>query len=146
MGIIRAALFVPLFFLAGIHIARADLPPPGDYVEECTVARKEQSGTTCEQCKNSYKSFQGDDPCKTKYAETNFEYVCKGWGASVWTEVWCAEPACPDDNEPDSGCSYTHSKIGEFAPMTLPIGLGIVVIAVARKRRRDERSQHPRNQ
>ena len=139
MNIIRVALFAPLFFLAGISAARADMPPPDDYVEKCTVALKEQTGTTCEACQNSYESFQGNDPCKTKYTGTNFTHVCKSWGASAWTEVWCDGPPRPESDDSDSGCSYANSSLGKSAQLTVPIGLGLIALAFARKRRQRER-------
>lgn len=137
MNIVRIGLFAPLFFLAGISTARADVPPPDDYVEQCTVALKEQPGTTCEACQNSYESFQGNDPCKTKYAGTNFTKACKSWGASVWTEVWCDGPPRPDSADSDSGCSCTHVGIGKSAPVTVPVGLALVALAFARRSRRN---------
>lgn len=139
MSIVRIALFAPLFFLAIISVARADVPPPDGYIEQCTVARKEQPGTTCEACPNSYESYQGNDPCITKYTGTKFAKACRSGGASFWTEVWCDGPPRPDgaDSDSDSGCTCTHVSIGKSAPTTVPIGLGLVVLACAKRRRRN---------
>ncbi len=101
-------------FLTGIALsagylptAWADVPPPSDYVEECTVAKKQVSGMACVACQNDYRSFATDagDPCQTQYAGQGYAKLCKSWGASVWTEVWCR-------GEPDAGNNVTPTPAG----------------------------------
>jgi len=86
--------------------ASADIAPGPFYREDCSVDRKEQEGTTCETCSGSYEDgdtgFVGDeDSCVSKFDDSDYEYVCKTYGASFWSEVWCDGPP----REGACGCS-----------------------------------------
>lgn len=65
--------------------SRADLPPPDDYVETCTLEKQQQAGETCKGCKADYS----DPTACTKEFSSDYTYRCKDWGASVWMEIWC---------------------------------------------------------
>lgn len=66
--------------------ARADIPPPPGYTEQCTVAKqckKSEEGDAC-------RAWHGDrEVCQKRHASDGFVYKCKTRGASVWTEVYC---------------------------------------------------------
>ena len=76
-------IVVALLALAGV--ARADLPPPPDIVEACTVAVC-PTGTTGQTCA---ASFEGRGDCEALEAK-GYVRACKSAGASVWTEVMCS--------------------------------------------------------
>jgi hypothetical protein len=73
--------------------ARADVPPPEGYVEQCSAARQQSAESHCEEC----GTYHGDrDRCVNQYASTPFTKRCQSAGASVWTEVWCRPRAAGD--------------------------------------------------
>ena len=78
-------------------IALADIPPPSDYVEACTVelACGEKDGVLCG---SSY--FGEPDACANEHAPSGYTKACGTRGASVWDEVWCRPkdwvPSPPD--------------------------------------------------
>ena len=82
--------------------AHADLPPPPNYVETCTIVKQckpGEEGTTCG------TFFREPDKCRKLHASDGFILKCRTRGASVWSEVYCrpkgkatkraAEPAAP---------------------------------------------------
>lgn len=131
----RIALLSGLFFLAAIPAARADLPPPDGYVEECTVDNKEQPGTQCEACKNGPGGGGSTNVCIDKYTGTKFAYVCKTWGASFWTEVWCDGPPRPDEPAEEEGCSCAAPGLGAPAKVGIPVAMAMFVLLLGRRRR-----------
>lgn len=66
--------------------AWADVPPPDDYVEACTVAKQETSSTECLACKAYYGATTR---CQTMLEPYCFSKTCKSYGGSAWTEVFC---------------------------------------------------------
>lgn len=77
--------------------AHADVPPPEDYVETCTVERQQTAGSECVECLVTYQDF---DACKKTYEPQGYERRCQTHGASVYTEVFCREATAP---EPGTG-------------------------------------------
>jgi hypothetical protein len=76
---------------------RADMPPPADYVENCTIPKQETAATECMEC----RAYYGEpDRCAVMLVNYCFTKVCKGWGASVWTEVLCRSRAVQAANVP----------------------------------------------
>jgi hypothetical protein len=69
-----------------VRVAKADVPPPPNYVESCTVAkqcRPGEEGTTC-------GTYHGEpDKCRKLHASDGFVHKCNTRGASVWSEVYC---------------------------------------------------------
>lgn len=129
----RIAPLSLVLFLCNVAPALADMPPPPGYEEKCTVALKEQPGTTCKECRNGPGS--GDlEQCKKQFAGTKFTYVCQTYGASFWTEVWCDGPP-----REDTGCSC--SQLG-VAPRTAFAGAlaGLAALVLALRRRRATRN------
>ena len=132
---------------------RADLPPPDDYVEECTV---EKAQTRTKQACQSCSAWHGDaDACTKQFAGSTFAHECRSYGASTWSEVWCdpkqaagadvvgaglkndAEPAPAPDAPPPSAASSRGCAIGHGDGRGgAPAGLAIAVLVLARRRRR----------
>ena len=66
--------------------ARADVPPPDGYVETCTLANKQTATSECLACAADYNNFGRCSPLLSPYC---YSKVCKTWGASAYTELWC---------------------------------------------------------
>ena len=95
-----------MMFLLIAQTALADVAPGPLYREDCTVQKKEQEGTTCQTCSGSMSgSDTGLPECEATFADTDYTYVCKTYGASVWTEVWC-------DGPPRDGCAHARGGAG----------------------------------
>jgi len=63
----------------------ADIAPPQEYVEECTLERQQGPEEECRVCD---ASFKGRDDCLALGAQ-GFEHRCRTYGASIWKELWC---------------------------------------------------------
>ena len=134
--------------------ALADLAPPDDYVEECTLEKQQVDGLTCVACDNGYDN-SGD--CENLYGGEYTTSNCQSWGGSFWTEVWCkgeatapaedtstepneeTSPTTPtDDKDESSGCSVSTSVAGGSGGGLMASGLFAALlgfVAVARRRR-----------
>ena len=66
--------------------AAADIPPPDAYVESCTIAKQQPTGSDCLECKDDY--YQ-KDRCSTLLGSYCYTQRCKTWGASAWTTILC---------------------------------------------------------
>ena len=133
-----AAIVVPLAVLFAAAPARADIPPPDDYVEPCTLEQQQRAGIECVACASTFASM---DKCQTELAPLGFAHACSTYGASVWTEVWCrpqGSAAVPVRGPvAATGCS----RAGDH-PGGVVTALGLVGLAGAwamRRRRRDRR-------
>ncbi len=76
--------------------ARADLAPPPNYVESCTIenAPKDQE---CHRC----GAFFGNRTwCSDELASYGFSQQCRTRGASVWGEIWCRPKAATNKAVP----------------------------------------------
>lgn len=92
--------------------ALADVAPPPDYVETCTVDKQQKDGLTCKECSTGRET---SDKCKNEWGAKGYTKACKALGATVWKEIWCKsdgsskEPAGdkdaakPDNTSKDSG-------------------------------------------
>jgi hypothetical protein len=77
-------------------LALADLAPPRNYVESCTLEKRQRAGQECVACRASY---MGREQCEPHEAQ-GFASVCKSRGASVWNEVLCKPKVGGDDESP----------------------------------------------
>lgn len=68
-------------------LAFGDIAPRPGYVERCTIPAHQNRGQECRAC---LSSFQGRKDCD-QLAEQGYSHVCRGYGASVWQEVWCRQ-------------------------------------------------------
>lgn len=136
-----ASLFLSAALFTPPPAARADMPPPDDYVEECTIEKQQKPGMECNTC----GAWHGDrEACDKTLGVQGFRKMCKGWGASAWTEVWCKGEASSTPDQPDPkpaetpgpGSSEPQKKsgcdVGDAAPSALLAVLG----AFALRRRR----------
>lgn len=111
------SLFVLTLSVCFASVALADVVPVAPAPETCTVDKKEQEGTVCEECVTTPSP---DEPCEDQYEGTDFEYVCSSDGVSVWTEVWC-------DGPPREGCSMAGPGAASLVALLLA-GLGLVAV------------------
>jgi MYXO-CTERM domain-containing protein len=116
------SIVVLLMTLTFAATAWADVAPGPGYVEDCTVGKKEQAGTTCEECASG-RDREGE--CEEFYADTDFEYACQTSGATVWTEVWC-------DGPPRPGCSLSPEAAASPA---VAFALATLALLLIRRRR-----------
>ena len=84
----------------------ADVPPPEDYVETCTLEAQTESGAECVECDADFET----NTCADMYEAEGFTKSCQTWGASVWTEVWCK----PGAEAPEAGAEAPEA--GAEAP------------------------------
>lgn len=122
--------------------ALADVAPPPDYVETCTVDQQQGDGETCVSCEVSFEDFEA---CINTYEPQGYELRCKTAGASVYSEVFCmanqggaagagAEPtndASESDSDGEASCSLSPRSERGSAVWLLLVGL-----ALAWRRRR----------
>src|SRR5690349_24233643 len=66
--------------------ARADLAPPADFVETCTLEKQASAGQECQACRAYYGNH---DHCSNSLSALGFAQKCRSRGASTWSEVWC---------------------------------------------------------
>jgi MYXO-CTERM domain-containing protein len=137
---VRGLLFGIALSACYLPTALADVPPPDGYVEECTVAKKQVSGRSCAACQNDYRSFATSavDPCQSQYASQGYEKICKSWGASVWTEVWCRGEADAGNEvtpPPAGGCGCRASARNARGPFLGMLILGALFATRFHKRR-----------
>ena len=79
-------LAVALTVLGVAGSALADLAPPDDYVENCTVETQQAAGETCVTCEVTFEDFEA---CANTYEPQGYAKRCKTWGSSVYSEVFC---------------------------------------------------------
>ncbi len=82
VGLLTACLAI----LGAARSAQADVAPPDDYVETCTVEEQQGAGETCVTCQVSYEDFEA---CATTYEPQGYTKRCKTAGASFYSEVYC---------------------------------------------------------
>lgn len=94
---IAAALSAAVAVSASAPRARADVPPPAGYVEECTVERQCPGGRAC-------GTFHGESnaECAQAAKEVGMEERCHSWGATVGGSVFCPKGA-PVPSKPEKG-------------------------------------------
>ena len=125
----KSALLALMLLFVPSGAALADIPPPDDYVEKCTVENHTQPGVTCESC----SAWHGDqDACVKSLGTKGFAKRCETYGASAWSEVWCkgeptatAEPKAAEtpgvatSDPKKSGCDAGGSSL--LALLALPV-------------------------
>ena len=120
-----------LAFLLLIATAFADIAPEDDYVEECTMENMIDGGSECESCTNSMEENQNSEACATLEAQ-GLVKQCQTYGASFWTEIWCAEGKGIDtQKETETGCNAA-SVAALVSPLLLTL------IALRRRERPEE--------
>jgi hypothetical protein len=114
--------------------AYADVAPPENYVETCTMEKQQTGNLECFPCSGTMSAGAADsgiegmceDPAT--YEADGYEKKCQTAGASNWTEIWCrpgsADPVADASTEESKtssdgdGCSVTaagrENTIGVF--------------------------------
>jgi hypothetical protein len=107
--------------------ARADVPPPDDYVEVCTSELQARPGETCVTC----TAVQADTTCETTWTAQGYHRRCSQWGATVRNELWCdGDPPLVDQPTMNSAPANTEMvMIGAIAGVGC-CALGVAVLAV----------------
>lgn len=99
----RLAILIPPLVLTALFVyctspARADVAPPPDYVEQCTVANHQAPRTECVQCGEAYHG--APKACENRYTQAGYSLACRTGGASVWQEIWCRPVGTAPGPEP----------------------------------------------
>jgi hypothetical protein len=140
---ISAALFVAAAL--STPAARADVPPPSGYVEECTVERQCPGGRSC----GTYHG-ESNPECAKAAQEAGMEERCHSWGATVGGSVFCPKgaPVPKKTEKPEKsdkpapraggcgGCATSAGgeAIGPASTLAIAIAIGAVVRRVRRTR------------
>ena len=112
--VVTGGLLVGAFGLASAP-ARADLPPPADYVESCTVEHQSAAGKECVLCGEAY--YAKPDACE-RHKAGGYEKSCRTRGASTWKEVWCRKATGAAAPTPSAAASAPVASTGaEPAPL-----------------------------
>ncbi len=113
--------------------ARADVPPPSDYVETCTLEKQCTGGTMC-------GVFRGETNAECAGAAKAKSMVerCQTWGANTSTAVFCPKdaPVPPPETKKKSGCASCQigSRSDVDGSLAAIFGGAIVALALARRR------------
>jgi hypothetical protein len=117
---------------AGVLVAgsaHADVAPPPDYDEPCTIARQQTPGEQCQAC----DAWHGDrEICaRTLASSAGWAKRCQTRGASTWTEIWCRSASAPPPptatdrpNPPDDptiGPAPHDNRFAEPPPPARPV-------------------------
>lgn len=86
LKVISRVFFLTVIMFGSASIVSADVAPPPDYVEDCTIENQQGADETCISC----NTYHGEpDACSEQYEPQGYEHRCNTAGASVWDEVWC---------------------------------------------------------
>ena len=108
--------------LTVVGSARADIPPPPDYVEQCTVANWQTTTSECLTCRGSYSSTVRCGRLLSPYC---YSKLCQTYGGSNFTELWCRTkgegvPAVP--SEILAALTASTYPLPDGGPATVPSG------------------------
>lgn len=85
-----------VFLLALIAMpAYADVAPPDDYVETCTLQKQQTGGLECFECSGTMSAGAADSGIEgmceapATYEADGYTQKCQTAGASNWKEIWC---------------------------------------------------------
>ncbi len=108
-----------LLVLTLTGVAFADVPPPEDYVETCTVARQQKVGETCVAC-----SVSMSDPtvCSTQYEPQGYALRCRTSGASVFSELYCRATDPSTQTATQTSTDSNASEDGDGCAVKTPLG------------------------
>lgn len=133
-----AVLVALLGVIAFPRVARADEPPPDDYVEECTAERQCPGGRTCVAVRG-----KPSPECASAATGAGMEERCHSWGAMSSNVVFCAmgaeRPASRRGGR-GKGCGGCSGAGAGFDGGTLGGG-SVIAIALAVAARRGARGR-----
>ena len=145
-----------LLFLICIPLSQswADIPPPKDYVETCTIAHQSQNGAECVECSASFES----DDCNVRVEGEGFSKTCQTWGGSFWTEVWCrgggkspaeeksdqtptapSSPAPSSDSTPSDSTPSKSKSCSQLDQPPMLLWITVLFCAILSRRVRNQR-------
>lgn len=123
--VLAFALLVSSLSVASVaSVARADVPPPSDYVEQCTPEIQCKGGRVC-------GTFHGEAnaECAKAATEAGMEQRCTSWGATVGSAVFCPKGAAVP--EPPKAAPAKKGCGGCVTASTSANGDGLAVGAIA---------------
>ena len=94
--------------------SRADLAPPGDFVETCTLEKQASAGQECQACRAYYGNH---DHCSNSLSALGFAQKCRSRGASTWSEVWCRSASPNAAKVPASILAQLSDAQGKPGPL-----------------------------
>jgi hypothetical protein len=125
----RWSLMVVACVVAIATVAMADVAPPDDYIETCTLEQQHHDDFECLECRMSYLVDQNDEEGMEGYCDPDalsddgYEQKCRTWGGSVWDEIWCRPSPGTDGPADDPVVKCSVVAVGkekrEQANMTL---------------------------
>lgn len=129
-----SSLVLVLALIAVPSVALADIPPPDDYVETCTLEKQQVPGLECKSC----SAWHGEqDACDKTLGVEGYRRMCKSYGASAWSEIWCkGEPTGPAPAEGTTPTSGPEPKKTGCAGGGVTSLLALLALALPRSRRR----------
>jgi hypothetical protein len=98
----KKTAFVLALALPLARPALADVAPPPNYQEQCTLEKKTTSASECLECQSIREGVANSDRCPTLLSPYCFVEVCAAWGSMAYPTVWCrtkgdGNPIVPDD-------------------------------------------------
>jgi MYXO-CTERM domain-containing protein len=90
------------FGLTPSRAANADVAPPSDYVEHCTLAKKQTAASECLSCQAIREGYANPDRCGQLLSPYCFVSVCGAWGGVSYEEIWCRAKSSSAPVVPDS--------------------------------------------
>jgi MYXO-CTERM domain-containing protein len=104
--------------ILGVGSVRADLAPPSDYVEQCTIAKQQGRDMECVTCSATHSQA-----CSVP----GYTRQCTTRGASAWTEIWCrggdgGPSANTGGGTGEGGAANTGGSAGTAGPPVVPEG------------------------
>lgn len=113
-----------------VGLALADIPPESGYEETCLL--EYYDADHCADCEASAQEELPDCPALEAAGK---EEVCKSYGATFWSEVWCdpgfSEPVSGPEVEGEDDCGSCDKSSSAAVMFT---GAGLLLL-VARRRR-----------
>ena len=94
----------------------ADVAPPSDYVEECTIEKQCSPGQQCLECPGSYEDYDSTPFCEKTYGSMGYTKQCTTWGGSFWEEIWCRPIS--DSQDQDSSTQAHDTDAGQLVQPT----------------------------
>jgi hypothetical protein len=125
-------------FASFASFAHADVPPPSDYVEQCTPAIQCKDGRVC-------GTFHGEAnvDCAKAAAEAGMEQRCTSWGATVGSAVFCPKgspapepPKAAPAKKGCGGCVTASAAANGDGLLVAALASLLIGAAVARRARR----------
>ena len=95
-------LAVALAIPGAVGSALADVAPPDDYVENCTIEKQQAPGEICVFCRSEYASTVD---CSDTYEYLGYAERCRTWGGSVYDVLFCKA-------DPDAGTGGSAGSAG----------------------------------